>query len=223
MPWQKKNQKTTTRAYRNKNKEPSGSGTEQKVVVKGFDDCQLIPFAVVQFSMEPLALIEEARIAGCVTAAEAYQFIEQKRTKEAELSACKESGQIGTSAKTIQRSNYLKGELESSPRGLQKGATGLFAGVKDSPTVIQAITRSLEEWDISGFVGAELLSESEKNLCKEIRMLPSHYLNMLQTMSLEISKGNVKKKSDAHTLFKVDPNKVDRVYDMLVKKGVVQA
>ncbi|KAK7393788.1 hypothetical protein VNO78_22352 [Psophocarpus tetragonolobus] len=166
--------------------------------------------------------LQEARLAGCVTAADAYRFIEQKRSKEAELSACKESGQIGTSAKTLQRPNSLKGEVGSSPRGLQKGTTALFAGAKESPTAVQAITRSLEEWDISGFVGAELLSESEKKLCNEIRILPSHYLSMLQTMSLEISKGSMTMKSDAYKLFKVEPSKVDRVYDMLVKKGVVQ-
>ncbi|KAH1099404.1 hypothetical protein GLYMA_13G006200v4 [Glycine max] len=166
--------------------------------------------------------LQEARIAGCVTAADAYRFIEQKRTKEAEPSACKESGQIGTSAKTLQRPNSLKGEVDSSPQGLQKGTAALFAGAKDSPPAIQVFTRSLEEWDISGFAGAELLSESEKKLCDEIRILPSHYLNMLQTLSLEISKGSVTKKSDAHALFKVEPSKVDRVYDMLVTKGVVQ-
>ncbi|XP_014523682.1 transcriptional adapter ADA2b isoform X2 [Vigna radiata var. radiata] len=166
--------------------------------------------------------LQEARIAGCVTAGDAYHFIEQKRTKEAESSSCKESGQIGTSAKTLQRPNSLKGELDSSPRGLQKGTAALFADSKDSSTAIQAITKSLEEWDISGFAGAEFLSESEIKLCNEIRILPSHYLNMQQTMSLEISKGSVTKKSDAHKLFKVEQSKVDRVYDMLVKKGVLQ-
>ncbi|KAL2327157.1 hypothetical protein Fmac_020584 [Flemingia macrophylla] len=166
--------------------------------------------------------LQAARIAGCVTAADAYRFIEEKRTKEAESSTCKESGQIGTGNKTLQRPNYLKGELDSSPRGLQKGSTALFSGAKDSPAAIQTITMSLEEWDISGFAGAELLSESEKKLCNEIKVLPSHYLNMLQIMSSEISKGNLTNKSDAHTLFKVEPSKVDRVYDMLAEKGVVQ-
>lgn len=166
--------------------------------------------------------LQEARIAGCVTAADAYRFIEQKRTKEAEQIACKESCQIGTSAKTLQRPNYLKGELGSSPQGLQNGTTAFVAGAKDSPAAIQAITRSLETWDINGFAGAELLSESERKLCNEIRILPSHYLNMLQIMSSEISKGSVTKKSDAHTLFNVEPSKVDRVYDMLVEKGVGQ-
>lgn len=63
----------------------------------------------------------------------------------------------------------------------------------------------------------------EKRLCGEVRILPSHYLNMLQIISLEIMKGNVTKKSDAHSLFKVEPSKVDVVYDMLVQKGIAQA
>ena len=62
----------------------------------------------------------------------------------------------------------------------------------------------------------------EKKLCGEIRILPSHYFNMLQTLSIEVMKGTIVKKSDAHSLFQVDPKKIDRVYDMLVKKGIVQ-
>lgn len=73
------------------------------------------------------------------------------------------------------------------------------------------------------FYSMTLTNVQEKKLCNEIRILPSHYLNMLQIMSLEISKGRVTKKSDAHALFKVEPSKVDRMYDMLVIKGVVQA
>ena len=34
----------------------------------------------------------------------------------------------------------------------------------------------------------------------------------------EIFKGSVLKKEDAHVLFKVDPAKVDSVYDMVTKK-----
>ena len=63
----------------------------------------------------------------------------------------------------------------------------------------------------------------EKRLCSEIRILPALYLKMVQTMSVEVLSGKVTKKSDAYNLFKVDPNKVDKVYDMLVKKGIAQA
>jgi transcriptional adapter 2-alpha len=59
------------------------------------------------------------------------------------------------SGKTLQRLNSLKGDLDSSQHGSHKG----------SPTTVQAITRSLDEWDISGFAGAELLSEP-------VRILP---------------------------------------------------
>lgn len=43
---------------------------------------------------------------------------------------------------------------------------------------------------------------------------------MLQTMSTEMGKGNLTKKSDAHSLFKVEPSKVDKVYDMIMNKGI---
>lgn len=46
---------------------------------------------------------------------------------------------------------------------------------------------------------------------------------MLQTISREILNGNVMKKSDAHSLFKVEPSKVDRVYDMVIRKGLTLA
>jgi len=53
-------------------------------------------------------------------------------------------------------------------------------------------------------------------------MLPPHYLNITRIMQLEISNGRVTKKSDAYPLFKFSPSKIDRIYDMLVEKGVVQ-
>lgn len=62
----------------------------------------------------------------------------------------------------------------------------------------------------------------EKHLCQEIKILPSHYLNMLQIMSVQILDGNITNKSEAHSLFKVEPSKIDKVYDMLVEKGIAQ-
>ncbi|WRX16257.1 zinc finger protein [Theobroma cacao] len=159
--------------------------------------------------------LQEARAAGCRTAAEANKFIEQKRKKEAEENAqrLRESVQAGPSGKVL---------LHGSPQGVMRGSTSLQTISKESSTVIEGAT-TLDDWDITGFIGADLLSDTEKKLCSEIRILPSHYLSMLQTLSVEIMKGNIGKKSDAHNLFKVEPSKVDRVYDMLVKKGIAQA
>lgn len=45
---------------------------------------------------------------------------------------------------------------------------------------------------------------------------------MQEVLTKEIFGGGITKKSDAHPLFKIEASKVDRVYDMLVKKGVAQ-
>ncbi|GLT70485.1 hypothetical protein SLA2020_425610 [Shorea laevis] len=168
--------------------------------------------------------LQEARAAGCCTAAEANRFLEEKRKKEAEESehGVKEGAQ-GPNGKVLQRQNHLKGEFDASPQGFVKGSTGLQPSGRDSSSALQPISSCVDEWDITGFVGVDLLSETEKQLCGEIRILPSHYLNMLEVISVEILKGNVTKKSDAYSLFKVEPSKVDKVYDMLVKKGIAQA
>ncbi|XP_057734917.1 transcriptional adapter ADA2a-like [Arachis stenosperma] len=165
--------------------------------------------------------LQEAHTAGYQTSTEAYKFIEQKK-KEAEC-VVKENNHIGVGAKILPRPNYLKGELDSNSLGLHKDITAPLSGVKYPAAAIQDISRSLEEWDISGFAGSELLSESEINLCNEIRILPSHYFKMQNVLSSEISKGNISKKCDAHRLFKVEPSKVDRVYDMLIKKGIASS
>lgn len=64
----------------------------------------------------------------------------------------------------------------------------------------------------------------EKQLCREIRLPPTDYLKMQELMTIQIMSGYIAKKSDAYSFFnKVEPSKVDRVYDMLVKKGLAQA
>jgi transcriptional adapter 2-alpha len=109
--------------------------------------------------------MQEARAAGCRTAAEANRFLEQKWKMEAEESehGIKESAQ-GPSGKVLQRPNSLKEEFDASPRGVVKGSTGLQLSSKDSSSAIQAISSDLDEWDITGFVGADLLSETVRML-----------------------------------------------------------
>ncbi|GAB2274998.1 hypothetical protein Dimus_009766 [Dionaea muscipula] len=158
--------------------------------------------------------LQEARAAGCRTSAEAQRYIREKRG-EAEENAwrAKESVEAGPSGKVLFRA---KSEFNGgSPQG---GSMRAPAAGKDPTTA--ASSSFLDKWDLTGFPGVELLSESEKRLCQEMKLLPSHYLNMLQIMSVEMMKGNISNKSDAYSFFKVDPRKVDTVYDMLLKKGI---
>ncbi|KAJ6329538.1 hypothetical protein OIU77_011084 [Salix suchowensis] len=173
--------------------------------------------------MKRIQDLQEARAAGCQTAGEAQGFIDQKRKKEAEENAqrAKECMPAGPAGKLLQKPN----NLDSSPRGAVRCSTVFHPGGNDSSLMIakQSISSSLDEWDITGFLGADLLSESDKRLCCELRILPAHYLNMLHIMSIEITKGTLSNKTDAHSLFKVESSKVDKVYDMLMKKGIARA
>lgn len=132
--------------------------------------------------------LKESRAAGCRTLAESKMFTEQKRKKEMELSAEK----ARESGQTVVKGTESGGRVNS--------------------------TRPFDEWDVTGLPGAELLSEAERLLCCQNRLLPSHYLKMQEILVQEIFKGSLVNRSDAHRLFKVDPSKVDRVYKTIIKK-----
>ncbi|KAK6919225.1 hypothetical protein RJ641_015129 [Dillenia turbinata] len=154
--------------------------------------------------------LQEARAAGCQTTVEAYRYIEQKEEAEKTARMVKETALAGAGGKVLLKTNLLRVENVASLKEVDLC----------SPTVQQSFLSNLDEWDISGFPGAELLSENMQQLCKETMMLPSLYLKMQEIMSREILNGHITKKPDAHSLFKVEASKIDRVYDMLMKKGI---
>uniref|UniRef100_A0A0E0P1D4 Transcriptional adapter 2-alpha/beta-like domain-containing protein n=1 Tax=Oryza rufipogon TaxID=4529 RepID=A0A0E0P1D4_ORYRU len=165
--------------------------------------------------------LQECRSAGCRTLAEAKIHIEQKRKKEHEVNAqkAKESGQLLSNTKVVHKTNRPMKIESDGNLDQKKGGASLDSTGRDSPkTTGHAGTKHWDDWDIVGFPGAELLSTSEKNLCCQNRLLPNHYLKMQEVLMQEIFKGSVAKKEDAHVLFKVDPAKVDNVYDMVTKK-----
>ncbi|CAI0460577.1 unnamed protein product [Linum tenue] len=143
---------------------------------------------------------QEARAAGCRTSIEADRYLDHKRKREAEDSSrrVKEGGQlvpnVVIASESVGKDSHLKGSS----------------------------SYNVNELDITALFDTQLLSEAEKRLCYEIRLPPPLYLQMQEVMTKEIFGGNVSKKSDAHSLFKIDANKVDRVYDVLVKKGIAQ-
>lgn len=109
-------------------------------------------------------LVQDARVAGCRTSAEAESYIDQKRKRESEENACrvKEGSLAGPSGKFLQRANHLK-DLDSSPRGVIRGSTVLDSGLIDSPSLTTTgltIPNTFDKWDITGFLGAPLLTDA---------------------------------------------------------------
>ncbi|GAA0163252.1 DNA-binding transcription factor [Lithospermum erythrorhizon] len=148
--------------------------------------------------------LKEARQAGCRSSEEADRYLERKRKTEAENGHRKENSQAGPSSQ------------ESLNAAMSSDSYGTYSNTRTS-------SQGNHNDDLSfvAFPGSELLSEPEKQLCREIQLTPSNYLKMQELITLNAFKGNITKKADAYPYFQVEPIKVDRVYDMLVKKGVV--
>lgn len=94
-------------------------------------------------------MLQEARTAGCRTTSEANRFIEEKRKKEAEESMLRlNHGAPGS----------IAGKSLKSPRGLPRNLQPF--GSASLSKVTLPISSSLDNWDVSGLLGADLLSET---------------------------------------------------------------
>ncbi|XP_004486337.1 transcriptional adapter ADA2b isoform X2 [Cicer arietinum] len=152
--------------------------------------------------------LKEARAAGCRTSAEADIYLANKRRKQSEESArrARENPQV------IPNNHGVPNALMSPDSASKDLSTTRPAG--------PATSSSVNEMDRTGYYGTDLLSEPEKRLCSELRLPPAVYLKMQEQLSIQMIAGNVTSKSDAHQMFKMDTMKIDRVYDMLIKKGI---
>jgi transcriptional adapter 2-alpha len=181
-------------------------------------------------------VLQEARAAGCRNPAEAERYLAQKRRREAEENArrAREGAHVGPNNHGVPNALMSPDSTGTRPAG-------------------PANSSSVNQIDLSGYYGADLLSEAvrifyllpsfhlktqrcflicflkssvvifcqEKRLCCELRMAPSMYLKMQEQLSVQMITGAVTSKSEARQMFKMeDPVKIDRVYDMLIKKGI---
>ncbi|MCL7024584.1 hypothetical protein MKW94_024061 [Papaver nudicaule] len=160
--------------------------------------------------------ILEARAAGCHKSAQAEKYLAIKKSliaeEKARMNSEGSSQLVGLSGTVLHKAGGTEARGSSADPYQHPSSTASASASSSS---------SFDRWDISGLPGAELLSEPEKRLCLDIKLIPNHYLRMLEAMSMEIFRGGITKKSDAHRFFSVDPNKVDKIYDMLVRKGIV--
>ncbi|WZY84954.1 hypothetical protein YC2023_031338 [Brassica napus] len=143
-----------------------------------------------------------------------YRMVKRLKDLKIVLDWSEQEAQMAGCRSTAEAERYLGRKRK------RESEEGMNRGKESSP--VQASSSYVNDLDMIGFNESQLLSESEKRLCSEVKLVPPVYLQMQQVMSHEIFKGNVTKKSDAYSLFKIDPTKVDRVYDMLVKKGIAQ-
>ena len=76
--------------------------------------------------------------------------------------------------------------------------------------------------DLTDLPGTDLLNEDEKELCTSCRLLPVHYLAMKVALMREgLNTDKPLTRNRVRTMFKVDPLKAVRVYELLLQHGWV--
>jgi len=73
--------------------------------------------------------------------------------------------------------------------------------------------------DICGSPGYDLLSEKERELCSNVRLFPSQYIIIKETLLRESLRQGHLKKAVARQLIKIDVNKTSRIFDFFESNG----
>ncbi|KAL1491433.1 hypothetical protein ABEB36_012033 [Hypothenemus hampei] len=77
--------------------------------------------------------------------------------------------------------------------------------------------------DIVGLPGFDKLTEKEKEMCSNTRLVPATYLELKDTLIAEYMKFGHVKLQKARNLLKIDVNKTRKLYDFLVAEGYIKS
>ena len=70
--------------------------------------------------------------------------------------------------------------------------------------------------------GIELLSKREREVCTNCRLLPVHYLSIKEALMRASAEGETLKRADVRHMFRVEPVKAIRVYELLLQNGWIK-
>ncbi|CAG5128357.1 unnamed protein product [Candidula unifasciata] len=73
--------------------------------------------------------------------------------------------------------------------------------------------------NIDGLPGYEKLSEAEREMCSEVRLVPQAYLDFSRILISECAKQGYLPLAQARTLIKIDVNKTRKLHSFLIKEG----
>lgn len=75
---------------------------------------------------------------------------------------------------------------------------------------------------ILGYPGYERLTDEERGMCSNIRLLPETYLSIRTLLESESLKGGGLRLAEARSLLKIDVNKTRKIYDFLVEQSTIK-
>ncbi|CAH0405565.1 unnamed protein product [Chilo suppressalis] len=86
---------------------------------------------------------------------------------------------------------------------------------------VRKMKRTCMPLDIVDLPGFHLLSDSEKVLCSNLRLVPFNYLDIKEQLVQENNKMGHLRLLDARRIVKIDVNKTRKIYDHLVSEGIL--
>ncbi|CEH17569.1 Histone acetyltransferase complex SAGA/ADA, subunit ADA2 [Ceraceosorus bombacis] len=144
---------------------------------------------------------------------------------EGGLAAFPASGAAGTPRRNDSSSSLaaMSAPAASSKRAREGKAGSLEPSAKrvaDNNKTPRAPPKPL---DLSSAPSLHLLTQKEAALCSAVRILPGPYLIMKKEILTEyMRRGKTFSRRDSRCLFKMDVNKVGKVYDLLVEEGYLE-
>lgn len=81
--------------------------------------------------------------------------------------------------------------------------------------------RAFAPIEIVGMPGYSKLSEKEKDLCRNVRLVPATYLQLRDVLVAEQARSGCVKLQTARRLLKIDVNKTRKLHDFLIETGFI--
>ncbi|XP_061637504.1 transcriptional adapter 2-alpha isoform X5 [Phyllopteryx taeniolatus] len=105
----------------------------------------------------------------------------------------------------------------SKQAAIDAGITPAAATITTSATG----RRSAPPLNLTGLPGTEKLNERERELCQVVRLVPGAYLEYKQALLDECRRQGGLRLAQARALIKIDVNKTRKIYDFLIKEGII--
>ena len=186
---------------------------------------------------KPHRQLKEYRRAGIHTLSEGEVYDAEKRRRIAEMARLKAlempAGRQGARAnKYLSRDDFAPGAAAAAgpaPKELLKlqggvsGVGGSIGGAGGSGNLGGGSRKKAPlPMDLTNLPGAELLSKREKEVCVNCRLLPVHYLSIKEALMRASAEGETLKRADVRHMFRIEPVKAIRVFELLLANGWIK-
>ena len=103
--------------------------------------------------------------------------------------------------------------------GAGLGGGGAFSGLSGGGSGRKKAPLPL---NLTNLPGIEMLSKREQELCTNCRLLPVHYLSIKEALMRASAEGELLKRADVRHMFKIEPVKAIRIYELLLSNGWIK-